>query len=132
VQAYEITQRVNLPPLITSAGDVYGFHLPRSEPNFITLGRVSADTTPGAADRSRLKDRLVLIPSADPGFDWIFAQGISGFITMYGGVNSHMAIRAAELGVPAVIGAGEVYFKEWSRAERLELDCAGKQVRVLR
>jgi phosphohistidine swiveling domain-containing protein len=132
VEAYEITQRVNLPPLITAPGDVYGFHLPRSEPNFITLGRVSAETASGAADRSRLKDRIVLIPSADPGFDWIFAQGISGFITMYGGVNSHMAIRAAELGVPAVIGAGEAYFREWSRAERLELDCAGKQVRVLR
>lgn len=132
VQAYEITQRINLPPLITAPGDVYGFHLPRSEPNFITLGRVSAETASGAADRSRLKDRIVLIPSADPGFDWIFAQGISGFITMYGGVNSHMAIRAAELGVPAVIGAGEAYFREWSRAERLELDCAGKQVRVLR
>ena len=51
---------------------------------------------------------------------------------MFGGVNSHMAIRAAELNVPAVIGAGEAYFREWSRAQVLEIDCANKQVRVLR
>ena len=54
----------------------------------------------------------MLIPSADPGYDWIFAQGIAGFVTMFGGVNSHMAIRAAELNVPAVIGAGEAYFRD--------------------
>ena len=51
---------------------------------------------------------------------------------MFGGVNSHMAIRAAELNVPAVIGAGEAYYREWSGATMLELDCANKQVKVLR
>ena len=46
------------------------------------------------------------MPSADPGFDWIFTRDISGFVTQFGGANSHMAIRASELGIPAVIGAG--------------------------
>ena len=34
-------------------------------------------------------------------------------VTQYGGANSHMAIRCAELGIPAVIGAGEKSFEEW-------------------
>lgn len=130
--AYRVTQRTNLPPLITSPDDVYAFHLPQFEPNFITLGSTCAETATADHGREALKGRIVLIPAADPGFDWIFAQGIAGFVTMFGGVNSHMAIRAAELNVPAVIGAGEAFFHEWSRAKVLELDCANKQVRVLR
>jgi phosphohistidine swiveling domain-containing protein len=129
---YAITRRINLPPLITSPDDVFAFHLPYSEPNFITLGRANGEVASSDAGREGIKGKILLIPSADPGFDWIFAQGIAGFITMFGGVNSHMAIRAAELRVPAVIGAGEAYFREWSKAKVLEIDCANKQVKVLR
>ena len=129
---YAITQGINLPPLITSPDDVFAFHLPYSDPNFITLGRAIGEVAFTDAGRQGIKGKMLLIPSADPGFDWIFAQGICGFVTMFGGVNSHMAIRAAELNVPAVIGAGEAYFREWSRAQVLEIDCANKQVRVLR
>ena len=50
-----------------------------------------------------------MIENADPGYDWIFLHKIRGFITKYGGLNSHMAIRAAELGIPAAIGTGEFY-----------------------
>ena len=49
----------------------------------------------------------MLIASADPGYDWIFSHPIAGFITAFGGINSHMSIRSNELGVPAVIGVGE-------------------------
>ncbi len=130
--AYAIAQRINLPPLITSPDEVFAFHLPCSEPNFITLGRANGEVASTDAGREGIRGKILLIPSADPGFDWIFAQGIVGFITKFGGVNSHMAIRAAELNVPAVIGAGEAYFQEWSRAKVLEIDCANKQVRILR
>ncbi|WP_200861049.1 PEP-utilizing enzyme [Aeromonas diversa] len=71
------------------------------------------------------------IPNADPGFDWIFSYNISGLITAWGGVNSHMAIRAGELGIPAIIGAGERRFTMWSMAKCLEIDCAGKRVEVI-
>ena len=54
----------------------------------------------------------MLLPNADPGFDWIFSRNIAGFVTAYGGVNSHMAVRASELGLPAVIGAGETLYAE--------------------
>ena len=51
---------------------------------------------------------------------------------MYGGANSHMAIRAAELGIPAVIGVGEVLFQQWIKCNTLEVDCSNKQVRIIR
>ena len=35
--------------------------------------------------------KILLIPSADLDFDWIFSYGIGGFITMYVDTNSHMA-----------------------------------------
>ena len=52
-------------------------------------------------------------------------------ITAWGGANSHMAIRAGELDLPAVIGAGEVLYRRWSAASRLNLDCAGRRVEAL-
>jgi phosphoenolpyruvate-protein kinase (PTS system EI component) len=51
---------------------------------------------------------------------------------MYGGANSHMAIRAAELKIPAVIGAGESLYNQWAKAKILEIDCANGNVRILR
>jgi len=61
----------------------------------------------------------------------IFSHHIAGFITLYGGVNSHMAIRASELGIPAVIGAGEVLYRRWKNSRLLALDCANHQVMIL-
>lgn len=127
---YAETQRVALPPLIAGPEDVWGFEWPETAPNFITQQQVTAPVavcTPGAA----LAGTIVCIPNADPGFDWLFSQRIAGLITAWGGANSHMAIRAGELGLPAVIGAGERLYQRWSQAERLHLDCAGRRVEVL-
>ena len=79
-----------------------------------------------------MDDRIVLIPSADPGYDWIFSHKIKGFITMYGGVNSHMAIRAGELSIPAVVGVGAKKYEKFKKAQILEIDTAGKLVRILK
>ena len=81
--------------------------------------------------REQLAGAIVCIEHADPGFDWLFAYPIAGLITAWGGANSHMAIRAGELGLPAVIGAGEVNYRRWSEALRLHLDCVGQRVEVL-
>ena len=124
------TCAVALPPLITAPEDVWLFEMPPSEPNFITQLSVSGPVAHVTPDCD-LAGKIALITNADPGFDWIFSRGIKGFITAYGGVNSHMAIRASELNLPAVIGAGEILFAKWSAAHVLELDAANRQVRIL-
>ncbi len=131
---FEMTQSVTLPPVLIEPEEVTSFYYPDSEPNFITSGRVSGvvclmETVNGAYD---LGGKIVLIPSADPGYDWIFSHKISGFITMYGGANSHMAIRAGELGVPAAVGVGEKQFQQYKNARYLELDAQGKTIKILR
>lgn len=130
-KTYKITEQIILPPLINSPDQIYSFDLPPSEPNFITLKSIRAHTSKIEDDKTRLRGSILLIVSADPGFDWIFSHKIGGFITMYGGMNSHMAIRASELGIPAVIGAGETLFHKWEKAIILEIDCANRLVRVI-
>lgn len=119
-----------LPPLIAKPDDVWGFEWPETAPNFITQKQVTARVA-GYDQLSALNGAVVCIPNADPGFDWLFAYPIAGLITAWGGANSHMAIRAGELGLPAVIGAGEVLYRRWSQAQRLHIDCAGRRCEVL-
>lgn len=127
---YAETLKISLPPLIAKPEDVWAFEWPETAPNFITQKQVTAPAV-GCDAHQRLADAIVCIPNADPGFDWLFAYPIAGLITAWGGANSHMAIRAGELGLPAVIGAGEVLYRRWSQAQRLHLDCAGHRVEVL-
>lgn len=124
------TRSVLLPPVLRSPGDAWGFELPDTVPNFVTQLRVQApvaDIERGDAP----EDAIAFVASADPGYDWLFARGIRGLVTAYGGINSHMAIRAQELGIPAVTGVGERRFALWRRAEALDLDCANRLVGVL-
>ena len=78
-----------------------------------------------------IKGKIICIKSADPGYDYLFAKNISGLITCYGGANSHMAIRCAELGIPAVIGCGENAFTRYCLEKNLEIDAANKRVVIL-
>ena len=128
-----MTQAVSLPPFLSDSKEVMRFFYPESEPNFITSGRIKVDVQvlENSSDISGISDKIVLIPSADPGYDWIFSHGICGFITMYGGANSHMAIRAGELGIPAVVGVGSKEFEKYRTVRRLEIDGAGKMIRIL-
>jgi len=50
---------------------------------------------------------------------------------MYGGANSHMAIRAAEFSLPAAIGVGEQLYNTCNSANSIELDAAGETIRIL-
>jgi len=131
---YSLAKAVMLPPFIADEQDVMGFYYPDSEPNFITSGKTNAavctlEEGKGSGD---LRQKILLIPSADPGYDWIFSHDISGFITMYGGANSHMAIRAGELGIPAVVGIGAKAFEKYKAAEWLEIDASARTVRIIR
>lgn len=131
---YEMTRVLTLPPFIAKPEEVFAFYYPDSEPNFITSGKALGEVyyLDSTLQVDNMLERIVLIPSADPGYDWIFSRGIRGFITMYGGANSHMAIRAGELGVPAAVGVGAKNFERYRKANVLELDALGKQIRILK
>lgn len=129
---HELLLNIKLPYLITKPEDVYQFYSGNDEPNYITHKNViAAVETQDHLFTSSLEGKIVCVTSADPGFDWLFSKNIAGLITLYGGVNSHMAIRCAELRLPAIIGCGEVNYKLWSNANTLEIDCGNKLVKVI-
>lgn len=128
---YLLQQAIILPPLIMQGKDVESFCMSTSMPNFITQKRVCAPVVRLDCEFiPKLSGAIVCISRADPGFDWIFSHGIAGFITEFGGANSHMAIRANELGVPAAIGCGEK-FEKLASAKMLDLDCANAKVEIV-
>jgi glutamine kinase len=130
-ERHALTRNLVLPPIIASPDEVFAFHLSPSQPNFITRKSVTAPVASVGDPPESFAGRILFVPSADPGFDWIFTRDISGFVTQFGGANSHMAIRAGELGIPAVIGAGEVLFRRWQTAGKLCLDCTNQKVLVI-
>ena len=131
---HETTAALRLPQLLFDEEGVHIVPLQVSAPNFITRQvvrgpcvRLTAyDDVPGD-----MAGAVVLIENADPGFDWIFAHGIGGLVTKFGGVNSHMAIRCAEFGIPAAIGCGEQIFDRVAQAHGVEIDCAGAHIRPI-
>jgi adenylylsulfate kinase-like enzyme/phosphohistidine swiveling domain-containing protein len=130
-QTHALTRKLALPPVIASPDQVFAFHLPPSQPNFITRKCITAAVALVSDPPETFAGRILFVPSADPGFDWIFTRGISGFVTQFGGANSHMAIRASELGIPAVIGAGEALYRRWQAANKLCLDCTNQKVSLI-
>jgi len=130
-ERHALTRNLVLPPVIASPDEVFAFHLPPSQPNFITRKSVTAPVASVDDPPESFAGRILFVPSADPGFDWIFTRDISGLVTQFGGANSHMAIRAGELGIPAVIGAGEALFERWRTARELCLDCTNQKVLVI-
>lgn len=129
---WRVTRAMHLPDVLVHAGDVSAFALESWRANFITHKKVTGplvwvDETPDAD----LTGAIVAIRAADPGYDWIFAHPIAGLITEFGGVASHMSIRAAEFGLPAAIGCGSVVFDSLQGARRVELDALSEKIRPL-
>lgn len=132
---YELNRSVKLPHLIRDPLDIEICEVPECTPNFVTTKVISAEVVlleEHNIQDVNLRDKIVAIRKADPGFDWIFVHGISGLVTQYGGVASHMAIRAAEFGLPAAIGCGEVLFKRIAAERFITLDCSGRRIEFLR
>ena len=127
---YTQTLKTSLPPLITKPEDVWAFELPETLPNFVTHKQLTAQIT-DASSHEDLAEKVVCIPNADPGFDWLFSYPIAGLITAWGGPNSHMAIRAGELELPAVIGVGDLLYQRISRAKSVHIDCSSKLVEII-
>jgi choline kinase/phosphohistidine swiveling domain-containing protein len=131
-EEYLLTKAIELPSFINSPENFYCFERHSSQPNFIGVDKVIAEiSTIDKMEPKYLIGKVVMIPQADPGYDWLFEHKIVGLITMYGGANSHMAIRAAEIGLPAAIGVGEKLYDTLETALKVELDCLGQLIRVV-
>ena len=123
---YELAGQILLPPVITKPTDIFAFSMPHSEPSFVTQNRIRAKLKillEGEQLRpEEAVDSVIALVNADPGFDYLFGLGIKGLLTAFGGPNSHMAIRAAEFQIPAVIGIGMSSFDELRDNVIIEID----------
>lgn len=130
-----VTSVLELPALIRSEDDLDAFVLGAGTPNFVGTRAVTGECVElGGEDEHapEVVGRIALVPQADPGYDWLFGQGIVGLVTLYGGANSHMAIRAAEFGLPAAIGVGEQHYRRLAAATVIEIDPVDRRLRVVR
>jgi len=127
---YDYNLNFNLPSTISDTGDIYYFKEEKAHPSFITNLKISSEIIllKNFNKKINLKNKLVCVENADPGYDFIFNQGISGLITAYGGPNSHMSIRCNEFQIPAVIGVGEKKFQQLIRHQTLHINCQKKIV----
>ena len=132
---FNFNKLIKLPYLITKKSDFSIIPLLKGLPNFITSKKIVSKIFQlkyKEENKSKvLNNKIIIIEKADPGYDWIFLHGISGLITKYGGSNSHMAIRCAELNIPAAIGCGDQLYRKLERANFIELDCFSKKIKLI-
>ena len=129
-----LCDKIELPALIFSEDDFDYFLVPNCQGNFIGNHSVLSESEvvdASGQESKNLSGKIVLIESADPGYDWIFGASIGGLITKFGGANSHMAIRCAEFGIPAAVGVGEVKFNNYASAKTIDLNCKNQTIKVL-
>ncbi|MCF6263210.1 MAG: hypothetical protein L3J24_06460 [Xanthomonadales bacterium] len=127
-------QLLSLNDVICSADDVYSFRSVSTRPNFIGKGRHRAairHLTLTNIPHENLDNCIICIEFADPGWDWVFTHRIAGIITQYGGPNSHIAVRCAEFGIPAVLGCGQRLFNSVLNARQVDVDCDGETIEVV-
>lgn len=131
---HDLNNMMILPPLITTKYDFEYIQFFKPKPNFVTTKKIKSEIINFQSSNVKnisINGKIILIENADPGYDWIFTQNPSGLITKYGGVASHMAIRCAELDVPAAIGCGEILFEKLQSASKISLDCNNKEILIL-
>jgi len=134
-QIKEINDYILLPSLIRSKDDFLFAKTHESRPNFVTYKKIEAFII--TLDRvfyqniENLKGRIAFIEAADPGYDWIFAQGIVGLVTKYGGIASHMAIRCLELEIPAAIGCGEIIYEHLKEAKIICINAEEEKLSII-
>ena len=123
-----------LPPLISSLNDFSNFIVNEGHPNYIGSKKVTASVVVITKDSAtkNLSGKVAVIPQADPGYDWLFGKDLGGLITLYGGANSHMAIRCGEFSLPAAIGIGEALYNKVCASQVIELDPKNSVMRVIR
>ena len=127
-KTYFYCQNLNLPNIILNKKDIYFFEERKASPTFITTKEIISEFKYIKKDfkNMNLKNKIVCIENADPGFDFIFNHDIKGLITAFGGPNSHMSIRCNEFNLPAAIGIGEKKFQQLIIKNSVYLNCEKK------
>ena len=123
-----------MPDLISSSDDFYLYEEMSKDGNYIGQGTVSGKVLlldNYSNQPYDLDNKIVVIPAADPGWDWIFNYKIKSLITQYGGPNSHMAIRCAEHNIPAILGVGENNFSMISASQSLSIDFSNESFAIV-
>ena len=121
-----------LPSLIFKKEDLEIIDYFDSKPNYISKKIVKGNLSYiSKINEPSLAGKIILLENADPGYDWIFTHNPLALITKYGGVASHMAIRCAEINLPAAIGCGELLFQKLLNSKKISLDCKNEQIIIL-
>lgn len=135
MRRHAVALALEMPALIVDAGDLLAFEEAESQPSFVGREDCIADcilvTGDMAPPRESISGRIVLVERADPGWDWLFGCGIAGLVTAFGGANSHIVVRAAELSLPSAIGVGEHRFGDLMQARRLRIAPGARVLEVL-
>ena len=124
---------IEFPEFISNNKSFYLFEQKSKQGNYVTT-----KTTHGRIinfkkikNYNSLKNKIVFLENADPGYDFIFSYNIKGLITEYGGANSHMSIRCLELGIPAIIGIGTREYYLILKNNNIEINCNQKNYKIL-
>ena len=132
-KSYKFSRSILTPDVISASDDFYYFKNLNNKENYITqktqIGEIIE--LKKMTNLKLIKDKIILIENADPGFDFLFSHKIKGLITKYGGSNSHMAIRCMELGLPAIIGAGEKIYDHLTNSKKIFIDCNNKKYSII-
>ena len=129
---YNLNKDIALPDVITSNKDLFVQHRKSEDLNFISNKIISSKIIEYKIEKNiKNYEGIICIENADPGFDFLFNKNIKGLITKYGGLNSHMSIRCAELNLPAIIGVGEIMFNNIINHNNIILDCTSKKIELI-
>jgi hypothetical protein len=126
---------INLPQVILEPADLFIQKNNEVKINFISNKKIISKII--TLNISKIKNKInyfngiVCIENADPGYDFLFTKNIKGLVTKFGGQNSHMAIRCAELNLPAIIGVGENLYNRIINTNNLCIDCVSKKIEFI-
>ena len=129
----KVLQLLNVPEFISNEKDLYLQKERVKEGSFITNESIVGQIInfQNIKRFNNLRDKVILLDNADPGYDFLFSHNIKGIITRYGGANSHMSIRSLELGVPAIIGIGSKDYEILCNASIVQINCEQKFFKII-
>ena len=130
----EISNLIEFPEFINSSNDIYSQELKNNLSNYVTNKNITGELInyENIKNFKSMKNKIILLKNADPGYDFIFSHNIKGLITEYGGANSHMSIRCLELGIPAIIGIGTKNFQAINKNNFVQINANQKYFKIVR